>query len=83
MKEGDSICIGSSFYKVADIKAYPWISLTPNSKCAEPGSPNAYVNADRVDSFRPDCTCKYSAACVKECKESELPLDKCLATCTH
>jgi len=82
MKVGDSICIGGTFHRVDDMKAYPWVSLSPNPKCAEPGTPSAYVNIDRLESFKPDCTCKYSAACLKKCKESDIGLDKCLSTCT-
>jgi len=82
MKVGDSICIGGTFHRVDETKAYPWVSLSPNPKCAEPGTPNAYVNMDRLESFKPDCTCKYSAACLKKCKESDIGLDKCLSTCT-
>ena len=85
MKKGDSICIGSSFYTVDDMKAYPWVKLTPNLRCVEHAdAPNSYVNVDRVDSFQPDCVCRYSAACKKSCESKILGDYKaCLEACTN
>ena len=74
----DSICIGASFYVVGDVTSYPWIKLDPNLRCSERDNlPSTYVNFDKVDSFQPNCVCRYSAACRKRCDD-----ETCLEACT-
>ena len=78
LHEGDSICIGSSFYVVGQTKSYPWVKLDPNKRCSDKENmPSTYVNFDKVESFQPNCVCRYSAACRKKCNDVA-----CLEACT-
>lgn len=83
MKKGDNICIGSNFYVVSDLKSYPWVKLSPNTRCVEHiDTPSSFVNVDHVDRFEPDCVCRYSAACKKACEGKILDNYKaCLEGC--
>ena len=75
----DTICIGPSFYIVKETGAFPWVKLDPNNKCSDtPNLPSTYVNFDKVETFQPNCVCRYSAACKKKCGVE----DACLNACT-
>ncbi|HYQ46207.1 MAG TPA: hypothetical protein VER11_29760 [Polyangiaceae bacterium] len=76
--ENDPICIGANFYVVGETKSFPWVKLDPNNKCSDKANlPSTYVNFDKVESFQPNCVCRYSAACKKKCGIE----DTCLETC--
>ncbi len=76
--EKDSICISGSFYIVGDTISFPWVKLNPNNKCSDKENmPSTYVNFDKVESFQPDCVCRYSAACRKKCGVEDICLNAC------
>ena len=76
--ENDAICIGSSFYIVKETGTFPWVKLDPNNKCSDkPNLPSTYINFDKVESFQPNCVCRYSAACKKKCGIEDVCLDAC------
>ncbi len=76
--ENDAICIGASFYIVKETKTFPWVKLDPNSKCSDKANlPSTYVNFEKVESFQPNCVCRYSAACKSKCGAEEVCLEAC------
>ena len=82
MKKGDNVCIGRNFYIVGDMATYPWVKMDPNERCQEHADvPPTFMNLSKVETFEPNCVCRYSAACRKKCLR-EVDTDSCLATCT-
>ena len=76
--ENDTICIGLNFYVVKETKSFPWVKLDPNEKCSDKSNlPSTYVNFDKVETFQPNCVCRYSAACKKKCGVEDVCLDAC------
>ena len=76
--ENDAICIGLNFYIVKETAAFPWVKLDPNNKCSDKENlPSTYVNFDKVETFQPNCVCRYSAACKKKCGVESICLDAC------
>lgn len=80
LHEKDTICIGASFFVVGDTSSYPWVKLDPNTTCEDKGNlPSTYVNFEKVESFQPNCVCRYSAACRRKCSSGN---ESCLDACT-
>lgn len=76
--ENDSICIGSNFYIVGETTSFPWVKLNPNKSCLDKDNlPSTYVNFEKLESFQPNCVCRYSVACKNKCGIEHTCLDTC------